>query len=70
MNPYEIKNISIGNHTLEISSTFFKPITINVDVKKGENFIDPILLSEPMCKHLCTQNDLNEAIEKVETAKK
>jgi len=66
---YEIKNITIGKHTLEISSNFFKPITICVDINIGRNLMQPIMLSEPMCSHLFTQNDLNEAIEKVETEK-
>ena len=66
---YEIQNITIGKHTLEISSNFFKPITVCVDVINGNNKIQPIMLNEPMCKHLFTQVDLNEAIEKVEIEK-
>jgi len=66
---FELQNMSIGNHTLEIFSSFFKPVTTNVNVINGNNSIKPIMLSDPICSHLYTQDDINQAIEVVNTEK-
>ena len=66
---FKLENLPLGNNTIEVSSNFFKSVTNTIYVESGDNSINAIMLSEPMCKDCYTQDDINEAISEVENEK-